>query len=112
MRDVTHENLVRFVGMCIEEPNISLVTELAMRGSLRDMLENEAVKIDWEFRYSIISDIVEAMNFIHGSSIEYHGRLKSSNCVIDGRFMVKVTDYGLRSLHKQITANDEDYNPS
>lgn len=59
--------------------------------------------IDWTFRYSIISDIIEGMVYLHGSAIGYHGRLKSTNCVVDGRFMVKITDYGLRSLHKQVS---------
>ena len=47
------------------------------------------------------------MIFLHASEIGFHGRLKSTNCVIDGRFMVKITDYGLRSLHKQITKETE-----
>lgn len=50
------------------------------------------------------------MLFIHNSPIDYHGKLKSTNCVIDGRFMVKITDYGLRSLHDQIHPGD-DLNP-
>src|SRR2546428_1578193 len=106
MRDLVHENLVKFVGMCPDEPNIAVVTELNIRGSLRDTLENESMKIDWVFRYSMITDIVEGMLFLHSSLLDYHGRLKSTNCVIDGRFMVKITDYGMRALHKQIHRED------
>lgn len=57
--------------------------------------------MDWPFRFSLIGDIVEGLNFIHSSGIEYHGRLKSTNCVIDRRLVVKLTDYGLRSLMSQ-----------
>ena len=110
MRDITHENLVRFVGICPEENNVSVLTELCIRGSLRDLLENEKINIDWTFRYSMMTDIVEGMLFLHNSSFEYHGRLKSTNCVVDGRFMVKITDYGLRSLHEQIF-QETDINP-
>src|SRR6266487_4286574 len=110
MRDLTHENLVRFVGMCDEDGNSAVLTDLSVRGSLRDMLENESMNIDWTFRYAMIIDIVEGMNFLHNSMLDYHGRLKSTNCVIDGRFMVKITDYGLRALHKQVRT-DEDFNP-
>src|SRR2546422_7667793 len=110
MRDLTHENLVRFVGICMDEPNIAVLTELSIRGSLRDMLENEQMKIDWIFRYAMITDIVEGMNFLHSCLLDFHGRLKSTNCVIDGRFMVKITDYGLRAMHKQIRT-DEEFNP-
>lgn len=35
------------------------------------------------------------MVFLHSSEIKSHGRLKSSNCVVDGRWVLKITDYGL-----------------
>jgi len=110
MRELTHENLVRFVGLCVDEPNIAIVTELSIRGSLRDLLENEKINIDWTFRYSMMTDIVEGMVFLHNSLLDYHGRLKSTNCVVDGRFMVKITDYGLKTFRKQIS-NETDLNP-
>lgn len=112
MRDITHENLTRFVGLCVEEPNYAVVTELSTRGSLRDMLENESIKIDWPFKYSMISDIVEGLLFMHSSPIEYHGRLKSLNCVIDSRFMVKLTGYGMREVNEQLNKMDSsEFNP-
>ncbi|XP_076366072.1 atrial natriuretic peptide receptor 1-like [Tachypleus tridentatus] len=101
MRNVTHENLVRFIGFCPDEPCTSQISEFISRGSLRDLLDNDSFKIDWPFRCSIINDIVEGMSFLHQSSIEFHGHLKSTNCLIDGRFMVKVSDFGLQSLLSQ-----------
>lgn len=38
------------------------------------------------------------MAFLHNSVIVSHGNLKSSNCVVDSRFVLKITDYGLQSL--------------
>lgn len=112
MRDVNHDNLVRFIGLCVQEPNIAVVTELATRGSLRDMLENESVKIDWMFKYSMISDLVEGLLYLHSSPIQYHGRLKSTVCVIDSRFTVKISNFGLVPLHRQIDKQaDETFNP-
>ncbi|VDL85873.1 unnamed protein product [Schistocephalus solidus] len=35
------------------------------------------------------------MNFLHKSFLKVHGRLKSSNCVINVRWVLKVTDYGV-----------------
>ena len=35
------------------------------------------------------------MLYLHRSQLRSHGRLKSSNCVVDGRWLVKITDYGL-----------------
>ncbi|XP_067133555.1 atrial natriuretic peptide receptor 1-like [Centruroides vittatus] len=110
MRELTHENLVRFIGLCIEEPNIAIFNEFSPRGSLQDIIHNDAMKLDWVFRYAMISDIVEGMVFLHSSVIGYHGHFKSTNCVIDGRFMVKITDYGMNSLYSQIS-NEEKVDP-
>lgn len=38
------------------------------------------------------------MHYIHTSPISVHGKLSSSSCVIDSRFVLKVTDYGLRCI--------------
>ena len=59
MRECIHENLIKIIGVCIEQPNYCLVTELCPRGTLADLLQNEKMNIDWVFRYSIITDIVE-----------------------------------------------------
>lgn len=38
------------------------------------------------------------MLFLHNGAICSHGNLKSSNCVVDGRFVLKITDFGLESF--------------
>ncbi|XP_064468524.1 atrial natriuretic peptide receptor 1-like [Ornithodoros turicata] len=106
MRDVTHENLVRLVGLSSEDPHLGLVMEYCPRGSLRDLLENESLKLDWTFRYSIINDIVEGMTFLHNGFMGFHGRLKSTACLIDARFVVKISNFGLRELRKQVLPPD------
>uniref|UniRef100_A0A672KTG6 Guanylate cyclase n=1 Tax=Sinocyclocheilus grahami TaxID=75366 RepID=A0A672KTG6_SINGR len=98
MRDVQFNHLTRFTGACIDPPNICIVTEYCPRGSLQDILENESINLDWMFRYSLINDIVKGMNYLHNSYIGSHGNLKSSNCVVDSRFVLKIADYGLASF--------------
>ncbi|XP_073338567.1 atrial natriuretic peptide receptor 1-like isoform X2 [Pagrus major] len=98
MRDVQNEHLTRFIGSCIDPPNMCIVTEYCPRGSLQDLMESDSITLDWMFRYSLINDIVKGMLFLHNSVIISHGNLKSSNCVVDSRFVLKITDYGLQSL--------------
>ncbi|XP_028280834.1 atrial natriuretic peptide receptor 1-like [Parambassis ranga] len=99
LRDVQNEHLTRFIGACIDPPNICIITEYCPRGSLQDILENDSITLDWMFKYSLINDIVKGMVFLHNSVILSHGKLKSSNCVVDNRFVLKITDYGLSSFH-------------
>uniref|UniRef100_A0A8C7EE62 Guanylate cyclase n=1 Tax=Nothoprocta perdicaria TaxID=30464 RepID=A0A8C7EE62_NOTPE len=106
MRDIQFNHLTRFIGACIDPPNICIVTEYCPRGSLQDVLENESINLDWMFRYSLINDIVKGMAFLHNSIIGHHGSLKSSNCVVDSRFVLKITDYGLASFRSPCDSED------
>uniref|UniRef100_A0A8B9L454 Guanylate cyclase n=1 Tax=Astyanax mexicanus TaxID=7994 RepID=A0A8B9L454_ASTMX len=106
MRDVQNDHLTRFIGACIDPPNVSIVTEYCPRGSLQDILENESITLDWMFKYSLINDIVKGMAFLHNSVIVSHGNLKSSNCVVDNRFVLKITDYGLSSFRTESDPED------
>ncbi|XP_076366170.1 guanylate cyclase 32E-like [Tachypleus tridentatus] len=98
IRDLQFDNLNPFVGACVDPPNICIITEYCSRGSLKDILENEDVKLDNMFIASLVGDIVRGMIFLHDSSIRSHGNLKSSNCLVDSRWVVKITDFGLHEL--------------
>ncbi|XP_055883419.1 atrial natriuretic peptide receptor 1-like isoform X4 [Biomphalaria glabrata] len=104
IKDLQNDHIVRFVGACIDPPNQCIITEYCPKGSLQDVLENDEIKLDWMFRYSIMQDIVRGMAYLHSSEIKSHGKLKSTNCVVDSRFVVKITDFGLHHLRK----TDED----
>ncbi|XP_074542285.1 atrial natriuretic peptide receptor 1 isoform X2 [Halichoeres trimaculatus] len=106
MRDVQNEHLTRFIGACIDQPNVCIITEYCPRGSLQDLMESDSITLDWMFRYSLINDIVKGMLFLHNSVIVSHGNLKSSNCVVDSRFVLKISDYGLQSLRTSSCPED------
>uniref|UniRef100_A0A3P9I1J2 Guanylate cyclase n=1 Tax=Oryzias latipes TaxID=8090 RepID=A0A3P9I1J2_ORYLA len=101
MRDVQNEHLTRFIGACVDPPNICIITEYCPRGSLQDILENDSITLEWMFKFSLINDIVKGMVFLHNSVIFSHGKLKSSNCVVDNRFVLKITDYGLSTFRQE-----------
>ena len=97
MREISHDNLTRFFGICTENC-LAIVTEYCSKGSLRGLLANSSLNLDWIFRCSIINDIISGMTHLHNSEHIYHGRLHSNNCLIDSRFCVKISDFGLRKL--------------
>ncbi|XP_076324600.1 atrial natriuretic peptide receptor 1-like isoform X2 [Tachypleus tridentatus] len=98
MKDLQHDHLVRFIGACVDPTFCCLVTEYCPRGSLQDVLENDQIQLDWMFRYSLMHDLIKGMAFLHSTEFRSHGNLKSSNCVVDSRFILKITDFGLHSL--------------
>lgn len=109
MKDLSNDHLVKFYGACLESPNCCILTEYCSRGSLQDILEYEEVKLDWVFRMSLIHDITKGMHYLHNSPIKTHGALKSSNCLVDSRLVVKVADFGLHFLrvHAKDDSRDE-----
>uniref|UniRef100_A0A8C1ZLS5 Guanylate cyclase n=1 Tax=Cyprinus carpio TaxID=7962 RepID=A0A8C1ZLS5_CYPCA len=97
LRDMRHENLNLFLGLFLDTGIFGIVTEHCTRGSLEDLLNNEEMRLDWMFKSSLLLDLIRAMKYLHNRGI-IHGRLKSRNCVVDGRFVLKVTDYGLNEI--------------
>ncbi|NXH21867.1 ANPRB protein, partial [Bucco capensis] len=100
VRELDHPNLCKFIGGCIEVPNVAIVTEYCPKGSLSDVLLNEDIPLNWGFRFSFATDIAQGMSYLHQHKM-YHGRLKSRNCVIDDRWVCKIADYGLQSYRKE-----------
>ncbi|XP_064612109.1 atrial natriuretic peptide receptor 1-like [Liolophura sinensis] len=98
MCEMKQENLSLFIGACIDPPHICVLYQYCPKGSLQDILENDDIKLDWVFKYSLISDIVNGMTYLHSSPLKSHGRLKSTNCVVDSRWLLKITDYGLNNM--------------
>uniref|UniRef100_A0A8D0L6K2 Guanylate cyclase n=1 Tax=Sphenodon punctatus TaxID=8508 RepID=A0A8D0L6K2_SPHPU len=68
-------------------------------GSRRITSQNSRpdVKLDWMFKSSLLMDLIKGMKYLHHRDCP-HGRLKSRNCMVDGRFVLKVTDYSYNEL--------------
>uniref|UniRef100_A0A8C9TUI8 Guanylate cyclase n=1 Tax=Scleropages formosus TaxID=113540 RepID=A0A8C9TUI8_SCLFO len=97
LRDMRQENLNLFLGLFFDSGIFGIVTEHCTRGSLEDLLNNEDMRLDWMFKSSLLTDLIRGMKYLHHHKI-IHGRLKSRNCVVDGRFVLKVTDYGFNAI--------------
>lgn len=39
------------------------------------------------------------MRYVHHSPLKYHGNLKSRNCIVDSRWVLKLTDFGLPGIY-------------
>ena len=43
---------------------------------------------------------MQGLEYLHKSPLHSHGRLKSTNCVIDSRWVLQLTDWGLWNLRQ------------
>ncbi|XP_063076964.1 guanylyl cyclase C [Engraulis encrasicolus] len=100
---IDYYNLTKFYGTVRLDQDVFGVFEYGERGSLRYVLNDkisypEDTFMDREFKISVMYDIAKGMSYLHASNIEVHGRLKSTNCVVDNRMVVKITDFGFRTI--------------
>lgn len=50
-------------------------------------------------KLNFIVHIQQGMRYLHNKNV-CHGRLKSRNCLVDGRLMLRITDYGYNEVFK------------
>uniref|UniRef100_A0A1B0BWX4 Guanylate cyclase n=1 Tax=Glossina palpalis gambiensis TaxID=67801 RepID=A0A1B0BWX4_9MUSC len=98
MREVRHENIINFIGVSIDHGTVMIFTTYCARGSLEDVLGNDDLHLDHMFISSLVSDILKGMIYLHDSDIISHGNLRSSNCLIDSRWVCQITDFGLHEF--------------
>uniref|UniRef100_T1IIM5 guanylate cyclase n=1 Tax=Strigamia maritima TaxID=126957 RepID=T1IIM5_STRMM len=106
------QTLFLFLGFAFEAPNVCQLTEFYPKGSLENVLSAHKVPLDWDVKFSILKDIARGMEYIHGSSIGSHGRLKSSNCMMDNRWSVRIGGFGLEIVRRSPKISENISNPT
>lgn len=90
-----HPNIVKFYGACIVTPNLALVMELLLDGSLYDNLHYSELQFDDKTKNQFICDTFDALKYIHGKNL-VHRDIKSKNIMVcDNRSHCKLADFGL-----------------
>lgn len=67
---------------------------------MTDILANSDIDLTWIFRFSLINDLLDGLDFLQHSRFNYHGSLTSFSCLITGKWELKITGYGLRKVHR------------
>uniref|UniRef100_A0A6Q2X7N8 Guanylate cyclase n=1 Tax=Esox lucius TaxID=8010 RepID=A0A6Q2X7N8_ESOLU len=97
LREMRHENVNLYLGLFLDAGIFAIVMDHCPRGSLFDILANPNMRLDWMFKSSLLTDLIKGMKYLHTHGLS-HGRLKSRNCLVDGRFVLKVSDYGYSTI--------------
>ncbi|TVU39796.1 hypothetical protein EJB05_13236, partial [Eragrostis curvula] len=110
---ISHINVVKLVGCCVEVDIPMLVYEFAPKGSLYDVLhgtnkENMKASLSLATRLDIAVQSAEGLSYMHSSANQkiLHGDVKSGNILLDSNFIPKVSDFGtsrLLSIEKKHT---------
>ncbi|KAG6390497.1 hypothetical protein SASPL_148232 [Salvia splendens] len=94
LRQVQHDNVVRFVGACTKLPHLCIVTEYMPRGSLYEYLHKNhpSLKLPQLLKFAI--DVCKGMEYLHQKDV-IHRDLKTANLLMDSSSVVKVADFGV-----------------
>ncbi|KAF8372518.1 hypothetical protein PRIPAC_78947, partial [Pristionchus pacificus] len=95
LRQVDNDNLNRFLGLVMDGPQLKSVWKYCSRGSLKDVIQTAKVTLDSFFIFSMLRDIINGLYYIHHSDVRLHGNLTSETCLVDERWQVKLSYYGL-----------------
>ncbi|KAL1188495.1 putative serine/threonine-protein kinase PIX13 [Cardamine amara subsp. amara] len=99
---ISHPNLVKLLGYCLEGEDLLLVYEYMQKGSLENHLfrKGSAVQpLSWEIRLRIAIGAAKGLAFLHASEKQVIYRdFKASNILLDGSYNSKISDFGLAKL--------------
>ncbi|MCP9264960.1 Guanylate cyclase [Dirofilaria immitis] len=113
MKQLVHDNINQFIGICFDKrTEFYAIWNHCFRGTLADLMfintidsrdkqsnNNETISAFQEnFKRAFVRDIIRGLEFLHASTVGYHGSLTPSQCLIDSRWILKLSGFGLSKL--------------
>ncbi|KAG6486347.1 probable serine/threonine-protein kinase PIX13 [Zingiber officinale] len=96
---LSHPNLVKLLGYCLDEKEHLLVYEYMAKGSLENHLFRRGAAFEplpWSLRLKIVIGAARGLAFLHASERQIIYRdFKASNILLDSNYSAKLSDFGL-----------------
>ena len=112
LSQLRHPNVVLYMGVCTQLPDVFIVTELCPRRSLFEVIHDPSVALSCELRLRMALQAAQGMAYLHSQPARIiHRDLKSHNLLVGENFEIKVADFGLtvvRNHHQGASSKESE----
>lgn len=104
---IHNNNVLRFHGLTMLGDEYLIVSSFCLRGSLENALFDDTVNFGNDVKSAIAYDIASGMAYLHSEGI-VHGILRSTCCLIDSKWTVKIADWEFYKIDRLIHIGGKD----
>ncbi|XP_036211671.1 tyrosine-protein kinase Fes/Fps isoform X3 [Myotis myotis] len=94
LKQYSHPNIVRLIGVCTQKQPIYIVMELVQGGDFLTFLRTEGARLRMKTLLQMVGDAAAGMEYLESKGC-IHRDLAARNCLVTEKNVLKISDFGM-----------------